>query len=291
MVCFVILHYMVYDETVQCVETLLHRIDGNKQIIIVDNASSNNSGKKLKDKYKKYDNVLVLLNKENSGFARGNNVGYRYAKKQFSPDYIVVMNNDIELTQKDFINQIERIYQTEKYAVLSPDIYSTSSQVHQSPKRLTSVSLEEAKHLYSAYEKKLKSQVVVPARCYLKKFSKLKLFYYQKRSQQLKIDYTKKYYNVPLHGSCFIFAKPFIEKRKDAFFEGTFFYFESEILDYECQRDGLLELYDPSIQVLHHQNISTSAVYSSDLKKVRFMNRCNYDSIGTYIDLVEKDNG
>ncbi len=51
------------------------------KIVIVDNASPDKSGALLKEHYKNDDHVEVLLNQENLGFARGNNVGFRYAEK------------------------------------------------------------------------------------------------------------------------------------------------------------------------------------------------------------------
>ena len=37
MVCFVILHYMALEETIQCVESILNNIEGGKKVIVADN--------------------------------------------------------------------------------------------------------------------------------------------------------------------------------------------------------------------------------------------------------------
>ncbi|HFU4371918.1 TPA: glycosyltransferase family 2 protein, partial [Streptococcus suis] len=68
MICFIILHYMVKEETIKCVESILEREMDNIQIIIVDNLSPNNSGQELFEYYKGNDIVDVLLNDENAGF-------------------------------------------------------------------------------------------------------------------------------------------------------------------------------------------------------------------------------
>ena len=47
MVTFVILHYMVKEETINCVKSVM-ALDGEKSIVIIDNNSQNNSGKLLK---------------------------------------------------------------------------------------------------------------------------------------------------------------------------------------------------------------------------------------------------
>ncbi|HEM5053539.1 TPA: glycosyltransferase, partial [Streptococcus suis] len=84
MICFIILHYMVKEETIKCVESILEREMDNIQIIIVDNLSPNNSGQELFEYYKGNDIVDVLLNDENAGFASGNNVGYSYTKEKYN---------------------------------------------------------------------------------------------------------------------------------------------------------------------------------------------------------------
>lgn len=53
----------------------------NNPIIIVDNCSPNGSGKQLEKMYSKCINITVIINEENQGFAKGNNLGYQYIKE------------------------------------------------------------------------------------------------------------------------------------------------------------------------------------------------------------------
>ncbi len=101
MIAFVILHYQALDETIDCVNTIKKMVKGSRHIVIVDNASPNKSGEILIAKYQQDEEITVLVSKENVGFARGNNLGYVEAKK-YSPEYIVVMNNDVFITQTNF---------------------------------------------------------------------------------------------------------------------------------------------------------------------------------------------
>ena len=288
-VCFIILHYMVMDETVSSVESILNKVKGNKKIVIVDNGSSNGSGIKLQDKYKDNDDVVVIISQENLGFANGNNLGYRFAKKEFNSDYIVVMNNDVEIYQEDFIIKIDKIYKREKYAILSPDVYSTFSKIHQSPKKLSSFTYDDIVRECRKYKFRRDSKVIIPIKCLLKEIKPLKRYLQNKKFNAKNIDYAKVYYDVPIHGSCMIFSKDFISKRENCFFDKTFMYFESEILDYECHRDHLKVVYDPSVKVNHHHSISASKSYNSELKRERFVNKCVYDSLVSFIDLMDRD--
>ncbi|MDP1553765.1 MAG: glycosyltransferase family 2 protein [Methanobacteriaceae archaeon] len=71
---------------------------GLKEVIIVDNNSSDNSVEFIK---KNYPQFILIENKENLGFARAINQGIEVS----SGEYIFVLNNDIEL-EKDCITNL-----------------------------------------------------------------------------------------------------------------------------------------------------------------------------------------
>ena len=287
MVSFIILHYMVEEETISCTEHLL-ALKGERRIVIVDNCSPDGSGRRLAERYADTPEVTVILHDRNDGFARGNNAGCRYAREHFDPDFYVVMNNDVEITQEDFIDRIRKIFGKEHFAVLGPDIYSTSAQVHQSPKSLTRTTVREARRQQAIYRKKVHSRILTPLKCRLKKIGFIKRAVSAGKAEKAGTDWTKVCYDVPLHGACFIFSRLFAEAREDFFFPDTWFYYESEILDYECGRMSLKTMYDPSLKVLHHQNVSTNASFRNDLKKVRFMNEQNYRSITAFLEKYDR---
>ena len=286
MFCYIILHYQVESETINCINHL-RMLSGEHKFIIVDNCSPNGSGKRLNDLYNSDSDVEVLLHNKNDGFARGNNIGCKYAQERYDPDFYVVMNNDIEITEKDFEPIVKEIYSRESFDILGPDIFSTTYNVHQSPKSMKRTTIDSTRQLMKTYEKKISSKVMVPLRCYLKKIPFLKRGRDFLHRTAISVNYEAKHYNVPLHGSCIIFSKKFIDKREYAFFPKTFFYYEMEILDYECQLGGYKAVYEPSIKVLHHQNVSTNATYSSEKKKVKFMNEQNYASIKAFLEAYE----
>lgn len=107
-IAFVILNYNIVTETINCIQSIQQNIDtASYKIIVVDNASPNGAGVRLKEHYKDSRDIAVLINKQNDGFARGNNVGIAFAR-QWDPEFIVCMNNDTVWIQKDFYAQLRR---------------------------------------------------------------------------------------------------------------------------------------------------------------------------------------
>ncbi|MFZ5366028.1 MAG: glycosyltransferase family 2 protein [Patescibacteria group bacterium] len=83
------------------------RQGGRVEVIVVDNGSIDSSVEEIKnEKLKmKNDNVKfkIILNKENSGFARANNQGIKIAKGE----YILLLNSDTEINHGTLSNLIE----------------------------------------------------------------------------------------------------------------------------------------------------------------------------------------
>lgn len=277
MICYVILHYQAIEETETCVTTIKTNTTDDFRVIIVDNASPNGSGKILQDEYNADAGVTVILSKENSGFAKGNNLGYKKAKK-FNPDFVVVLNSDVEITQPDFCERLSGAYQNYGFDVLGPDIYSTKGNYHQNPQRETNYTLDELR----VAEKNLKFKDR------LKFLLKIKYSILHKTAKQeiRKNDYKSIQIGKVLHGACYVFSKKFIEKHDNCFYPGTFMYYESYILHYLGMKEGMVFLYDPDVVVKHHEDASTNTTYNDQYKKSIFVNKCLLDSCRAFINVM-----
>lgn len=111
-------------------------------MIIVDNASPNKSGMILEKEYAENNNIDIIISNDNLGFAKGNNLGYKLAKK-YDPDYIIILNSDIVISQEDFCSRIDYAYNKYNFDVLGPDIYSTKMKYHQNPQRENNFTINE----------------------------------------------------------------------------------------------------------------------------------------------------
>ncbi len=96
LVSIIIVTYNNVEYTKQCVNSILNKSAyPNYELIIIDNASVDETPKYLMELEKKYDNIIVKLNDENKGFAAGNNDGLRIAKGK----YLILLNNDTLVTR------------------------------------------------------------------------------------------------------------------------------------------------------------------------------------------------
>lgn len=117
----VILNYNSFQDTIDLVGNLQQQtIINDINIVVVDNASPNNSYKELIHLEQKYSNVTVLQTGENLGYAKGNNFGLKYLEEHIKPEYVAILNNDIRLPKDSFERLIERYDQLENPAIIAP---------------------------------------------------------------------------------------------------------------------------------------------------------------------------
>ena len=265
---FVILHYYTQKDTISCVESIQTKMKKeNYEIVIIDNGSKNESGKLLKKKYENEDKIHVLIQKENLGFAKGNNIGFKYAKEQLKCNYIVLLNNDTCILQEEFFNLIKEEYNKSGFAVLGPKIYLLKNQIN--PVNLNSLSIQKIKkelrsdslNLFFSYMGLY--QLYTNTKKWIKKLLK-------KNIVQNLADVNTYYKNIILHGCCLIFSPIYIEKF-NGLDERTFLYHEEELLFYRLQKNKMISVYNPKIEIFHAEDSATNAITVTDRKKRIFV--------------------
>lgn len=88
----------------------------NNEIIIVDSGSSDNSVELAKSEY---PDVHFLIQNENVGVAKGNNIGIHYAFDKLDVEYVLLINNDIILDENTLENLIN---ESDEKTVVVPKI-------------------------------------------------------------------------------------------------------------------------------------------------------------------------
>lgn len=265
--CFIILHYLTAKDTIECIDSIrkIHR-GKEAQIIIVDNHSNNGSIEKVEEFIGNDSNYTVLKNAENVGFARGNNVGYRFVKQNFGTPMVIILNNDTIIRQTDFLDKIEAAYAENHFAVLGPDIISLIDGGHQNP-------IGRIPNRSSVKKQILKYRILLT-------LSRLGLYStLQKRfgrsdaekKLQTSKPQSKVLSNQALHGSCLVFSPIFCKAMDEAFCADTFLYKEEFILAKRCEEKNLKMVFDSEIEIYHKEDSATNMIVSSTKEKREFL--------------------
>lgn len=101
-VAIIILNWNGFNDTVECLNSLMKITYKNYRIILVDNCSKNNEADKLKNFFGDY--IILIKNKENFGFAKGNNIGIKRAL-EMGADYVLCLNNDT-VVDREFLTEM-----------------------------------------------------------------------------------------------------------------------------------------------------------------------------------------
>lgn len=271
---FTLLHYNNIEVT-KCAVKYINELNYKDRtlIVIVDNCSPNGSGKELEEFYKGSDNIHVLLNTENVGFAKGNNVGYLYAKS-LGCDTIVVMNSDVFIEDKYFCRTLENLLSKQETDVIAPRIVTENGD--QNPFR----------------EDRLRNINVIGILIYniclsvLYKLPKANGFVSslldkrQERIKKIKRGHdseSKKKIWAP-HGSCVIYTDNWICKEDAAFLPYTFMYMEEDILAEYIYEKKYKICYAEDLKVYHAEDASVNSAKKTSLSKRKFISACMVSS-------------
>ena len=200
-------------------------------------------------------------------------------------DFVVVLNNDVEILQKDFCPKVEAIYRRHSFDVLGPDIISVFSGIHQNPKSLHGYSLESVRKKREKVAR-TKNPILLLLSSGEKNSPAIWKRVQRRRRAKQCIDSSIPTEGSVLHGSCVIFSKRYLKKHPEPFYPKTYMYFEMEILDWLCRKDKSVVRYDPSIEVLHYQYVSSKQEYRSIVKRSKFVIDCLLDSLTAAEELI-----
>ena len=117
MLAIVMVTYNGIAYTLECIDSVMKSTFGNYTVVVVDNNSSDGTPDIVEERY---DNrVIVIRQNFNTGFAKANNLGARYAIEN-GAKYILLLNNDTEIDNL----MLETLWSSrEEKCILAPKIY------------------------------------------------------------------------------------------------------------------------------------------------------------------------
>ncbi len=117
----------------ECIESVLRDTEKmESEIIVVDNASIDNSVEAVKSKYFQ---VKIIENKENLGFAKANNIGIRLSKGK----YVCLVNSDILVQNRCFQKMFNFMESNHDVGILGPKLLNTDLSSQSSCKKFPTI--------------------------------------------------------------------------------------------------------------------------------------------------------
>lgn len=223
----VIVSYNKKDLLEHCLFSIFKKAFFDGIVFVVDNGSEDGSVKMIRNNF---PDVKVVEMGYNSGFCKANNIGIQKAIDA-NYDNIILLNNDIEVDDKFFINLIEEIDNNKKMSMVAPKIllFSKKNIIDSAGVLITSdgmgVNRFEGKRFSVANEKK---EVFCPA------------------------------------GAAALYTRELLEdiKQDGMFFDESYeYYFEDLDLGWRARLCGWKCIYTPSAIAYHHKH-ATSGAYS-----------------------------
>ncbi len=161
-ITIIILNFNGWRDTVECLESLFQIDYSNFDVIVLDNCSSDDSILKIveyakgqlavnskfvsfnkkslslfklsvenvssfdKLAYERFtcvERLVLLTNKHNDGFAKGNNLAISFALQNLGSDYVLLLNNDT-VVDRSFLREIAAVAESVKnVGIIGPKIY------------------------------------------------------------------------------------------------------------------------------------------------------------------------
>ncbi|WJS94797.1 glycosyltransferase family 2 protein [Flavobacterium johnsoniae] len=227
----IILNYNVRYFLEQCVLSVQEAIKGiDAEIIVIDNNSSDESVLMMKEKF---PDVKLIENKENFGFPKGNNIGFRQAKGK----YVCILNPDTVVAEDTFIKILAFAERQNNLGIIGCKLIDGTGEFLPESKRGIPTPWVAFTKIFSLY----------------KIFPKTKLFnqYY---AQHLDENQTGK---VDILVGAFMFLERKLYEDLNGFDENCFMYADDIDLSYRALQLKKNNYYFHETTVLHYKGEST----------------------------------
>jgi len=110
----IIVNYNAGNLLKNCLSSVFKTRNNYFEVILVDNASNDQSHQKCKEEFPE---ITLIENKTNLGFCEGNNVGIKNAKG----DFFVFLNPDTEV-EPEWLNELHKAYETFGEGLFQPKL-------------------------------------------------------------------------------------------------------------------------------------------------------------------------
>lgn len=233
-VLIVILNYGTFDLTLKIITELHEKLDyNNYSIMVIDNCSPNESADVLKENSNQMG-YIFFANEKNSGYAAGNNIGFRYSI-QNNFKYTWILNNDVKLRENYILQKLVRVLEEhDDIGCIGPKIYNADGTICAPYCRRPTV-----------------WNMTIGA-------------FADKKYRIFNQDVSANVYRV--YGCCMLLRNKSMSEI-DCMDERTFLYGEENILAERLMRKGYKTYYDPAVSVTHLGSVSMKKASPNSQKR------------------------
>lgn len=239
MIGIIVLNFIAYEETIKCVRSIMKACQEDFKIYIVDNASPNESYLRIKEYFLSNDQVIVIQNTRNVGYAAGNNIGIKKALEE-GCQYILIANSDIIF--HDHSITILRLFleNNPQVGIVGPKVLHPSGEVEHKSRMFMKTGIKEK----------------IFART---KFRSFNIGGMYRRYYGLDRSFNEVTEVFALLGCCFMFSRNMAEQITPLD-ENTFLYEEEVIIGIRAAATGLKTFYVPDSVVTHVHAMSSKYI-------------------------------
>jgi len=219
-VSIIILNWNGKDFLNKCLTSIITNTDyKDYEIIVVDNGSVDGSIQLVE---KNFPNVKLIKNHKNLGFSKGNNIGVRNSKG----DYMLILNNDTEMVDKNWLNNAINLFETdEKIGVIGCKLLYPDGKLQHAGGKINFLNPHFSSHIGIG-------------------------------KNPDKVSYNR-FYEVDYITAAAMFLKKELVK-KIGLFDDIFspIYYEDSDFCIRARRAGYKVIYAPNIKIIHHESPS-----------------------------------
>lgn len=224
----IIVSYNTKEYLEKCIKSLLKRDNSDKEILVIDNASSDGTPAFVRENF---PDAKLILNKENLGFAKAVNQGI----KESSGKYILLLNPDTEILSDSIKNLINFTEKHPEVAAVGPKLLNSDLSLQTSAYFFPNLiwllfHLSRVKHIF--YPNMLMRSLL----------SKISIHFWE-YNQIREIDW--------ITGAAILIRREAI--REVGFFDENFFmYFEEIDWCKRAKEKGWKIYFTPDASIIHH---------------------------------------
>ncbi|HWO77460.1 MAG TPA: glycosyltransferase family 2 protein [Bacillus sp. (in: firmicutes)] len=239
MIGIVILNYLAYKETINCIYSILDTYKEKYKVYVVDNNSNNESYDSLKETFRGNTNINIIKNTVNSGYSAGNNIGIKQAIQE-GCEFILISNSDI-IFHKNSIKEMKNfLIKNSNVGIVGPKVLNKSGEIDKKSRMFLKTGIKEK----------------LFARTKLRRLNYKNLY---REYYGLDKSYNEEHEVFALSGCCFMMSKK-IAELITPFDENTFLYEEEVIIGIRAAATGLKTFYVPSAVVTHFHAVSSKYI-------------------------------